>query len=54
MMGISFDDGPLPPAGKLYDFLKANKQKATHFMIGNNILANPTIFTEAFATNGGM
>jgi chitin deacetylase len=43
-----FDDGPLPPATKLYSFLQENKQAATHFMIGVNILANPDLFVTAF------
>ncbi|KAL0961412.1 hypothetical protein HGRIS_006361 [Hohenbuehelia grisea] len=44
----SFDDGPLPPSTKLNSFLKANDERATHFMIGTNIRANPKIFTETF------
>ncbi|KAL0949996.1 hypothetical protein HGRIS_010005 [Hohenbuehelia grisea] len=44
----SFDDGPLPPSTKLNSFLKANNERATHFMIGVNIRANPKIFTETF------
>lgn len=51
MIGLSVDDGPvsLPDASpRLYDFLKANNQHITHFMIGENIRNNPTIFLRAF------
>ncbi|KII95212.1 carbohydrate esterase family 4 protein [Plicaturopsis crispa FD-325 SS-3] len=47
-IGIGFDDGPLPPSKTLYDFLVANNQKATHFMIGSNILWNSDAFNQAF------
>ncbi|CAL1700614.1 unnamed protein product [Somion occarium] len=51
VMGISFDDGPLPSSStKLYEFLQANKQRATHFFIGVNILQNPNEFMMAFET----
>jgi peptidoglycan/xylan/chitin deacetylase (PgdA/CDA1 family) len=43
-----FDDGPLLPSPALYSFLKENKQIATHFMIGLNILTNPDIFLSAY------
>lgn len=36
----------------LYTFLKKNKQRATHFMIGVNILTNPSAFLQAYADNG--
>lgn len=52
MIGLSVDDGPVgdPTAsGTLYDFLKLNNQKVTHFMIGSNILYNPTVFLRAFS-----
>lgn len=55
MIGLSVDDGPVgdPNASpRLYDFLKLNNQKVTHFMIGANILANPTIFLRAFEELG--
>ena len=51
MIGLSVDDGPSgdPQAsGRLYDFLKVNNQKVTHFMIGANILAAPAAFLRAF------
>ncbi|KAI0796647.1 hypothetical protein C8Q75DRAFT_729533 [Abortiporus biennis] len=44
----SFDDGPLPPATKLYAFLQQNNVHTTHFFIGENILQNPNVFLEAF------
>ena len=34
---------------KLYDFMKQNSIKATHFMIGSNILTAPTQFLTAFS-----
>ncbi|KAK7695815.1 hypothetical protein QCA50_000453 [Cerrena zonata] len=49
LLGVSFDDGPLPTSDKLYDFLKANNQPATHFFIGVNILNNPNEFNRAFS-----
>ncbi|KAI0081799.1 glycoside hydrolase/deacetylase [Panus rudis PR-1116 ss-1] len=52
VIGISFDDGPLPTSDKLYQFLEANNQPATHFFIGVNILNNPKEFNYAFATVG--
>ncbi|KAG8839891.1 hypothetical protein FRC18_000014 [Serendipita sp. 400] len=51
MIGLSVDDGPVsyPTASpRLYDFLKANNQKVTHFMIGANILGNPQMFLRAY------
>ncbi|KAF5370107.1 hypothetical protein D9758_001048 [Tetrapyrgos nigripes] len=45
--GTSFDDGPLPTSGKLYDFLKEKNETATNFMIGSNVLENPDMFLRA-------
>jgi peptidoglycan/xylan/chitin deacetylase (PgdA/CDA1 family) len=50
MIGTGFDDGPYPPSTKLYQFLQSQNQKATHFMIGTNILLNPSQFTFAHET----
>ncbi|KAF7295929.1 Carbohydrate esterase family 4 protein [Mycena chlorophos] len=49
-IGISFDDGPLPPTDPLLDFLDAQSGKptVTHFFIGSNILEQPSQFTRAF------
>ncbi|GAB1524983.1 hypothetical protein RhiTH_008139 [Rhizoctonia solani] len=56
IVALSFDDGPLPPSKKLYEFLRQNNQKATHFYIGNstgqNIVENYQLLTEAFEVNG--
>ncbi|QRW02099.1 chitin deacetylase [Ceratobasidium sp. AG-Ba] len=52
IVAISFDDGPLPPAMKLQQFLRQNNQKVTHFYIGQNILDNPNIFLDAFNVSG--
>jgi chitin deacetylase len=49
-VGISFDDGPLPPSDGLYNFLQSNKIPSTHFYIGTNILQYPKEFTFAFET----
>ncbi|KAH9922844.1 carbohydrate esterase family 4 protein [Epithele typhae] len=46
----SFDDGPLPTSMALYEFLKSQNVVSTHFMIGVNILQNPTEFQYAFET----
>lgn len=51
VIGISFDDGPLPQSETLYPFLQANNLKATHFFIGVNIINNPQTFLRAFSTN---
>ncbi|EIN10617.1 glycoside hydrolase/deacetylase, partial [Punctularia strigosozonata HHB-11173 SS5] len=48
VFGSGFDDGPLPTSEPLYDFLANNSVHATHFMIGVNILYNPTVFSKAF------
>ena len=51
MIGLSFDDGPVgdPDASpRLYDFLKEQNQKISHFMIGANIRDNPQVFLRAF------
>lgn len=51
--GLSFDDGPIAPqSGVLYDFLAANGIKATHFMIGTNIVQNPLLVQKAFQAGG--
>ncbi|GAA5893407.1 hypothetical protein JCM5296_004868 [Sporobolomyces johnsonii] len=50
--GVAFDDGPLLPSPRLYDFLQQNNQSATHFFIGSNILDNPTIFEQAVQSGG--
>ncbi|KAG8689429.1 hypothetical protein FRC09_012427 [Ceratobasidium sp. 395] len=52
IVAISFDDGPLPPAMKLQEFLRSKNQKVTHFYIGQNILENPTVFLDAFNVSG--
>jgi chitin deacetylase len=51
---LTFDDGVGPASSKLYDFLEANNAStlATHFMIGGNILSNPTLMQRC-ATSGG-
>lgn len=48
--GLTFDDGPAPTQiqGKLLDFLDQNKQKATFFLIGANILNNPDAAQDIF------
>jgi chitin deacetylase len=40
MTQLAFDDGPTQSSPQLYDFLAQNhlSDKATHFMIGGNIL----------------
>ena len=40
--------GPTNNSPALYDFLKQNNQKATHFYIGTNIKAYPKVFLQAF------
>ncbi|KDQ13507.1 carbohydrate esterase family 4 protein [Botryobasidium botryosum FD-172 SS1] len=48
-VGLSFDDGPLPPSTGLCAFLRQQKQSSTHFYIGTNILQNPTIFVDCMS-----
>jgi chitin deacetylase len=51
MIGFRVDDGPVgdPDASpRLYDFLKEQNQKISHFMIGANIRDNPQVFLRAF------
>ncbi|KAI0268178.1 hypothetical protein BC834DRAFT_868282 [Gloeopeniophorella convolvens] len=48
VLGVSFDDGPLPPSDKLYAFLQQNQIRATHFYIGVNIIQNWKEFNLAF------
>jgi len=52
VVALSFDDGPLPPAMALQQFLRSKNQKVTHFYIGQNILQNPKIFLDAFNVSG--
>ncbi|KAF9009044.1 hypothetical protein BDQ17DRAFT_1301332 [Cyathus striatus] len=52
--GISFDDGPQPATPKLLRFLSDNREKATHFMIGVNILAYPQQFLATLGNNNDI
>ncbi|KAF8450717.1 carbohydrate esterase family 4 protein [Boletus edulis BED1] len=47
VLALSFDDGPLPASGALYDFLVKNNERVTHFFIGQNILSHPQEFQTA-------
>ncbi|KDQ15392.1 carbohydrate esterase family 4 protein [Botryobasidium botryosum FD-172 SS1] len=47
-VAVSFDDGPLPTSGPLYDFLKQNNQHATHFFIGSNVRDNYAMCKRAY------
>ncbi|CDH56570.1 chitin deacetylase [Lichtheimia corymbifera JMRC:FSU:9682] len=40
-LGLTFDDGPNCSHNAFYDFLEQNKQKASMFYIGSNVLAWP-------------
>ncbi|KIK68160.1 carbohydrate esterase family 4 protein [Collybiopsis luxurians FD-317 M1] len=44
-IGTGFDDGPTEASPALLDFLEANNETVTHFMIGLNILSNSASFT---------
>ncbi|WRT67848.1 uncharacterized protein IL334_004822 [Kwoniella shivajii] len=54
VFALSFDDGPTSASPSLYDFLAKNNAStaATHFMIGGNILYDPTGM-QAAVTAGG-
>ncbi|CAE6485274.1 unnamed protein product [Rhizoctonia solani] len=54
MVGISFDDGPLPPSPTLNAFLKNNSIQATHFYIGSNVVQYYQSCLEAFANGGDI
>ncbi|EIW73508.1 hypothetical protein TREMEDRAFT_70983 [Tremella mesenterica DSM 1558] len=51
---LSFDDGPTSSSPQLNTFLAQNNisNKATHFMIGGNILGAPTQMQDAFTAGG--
>ncbi|KAH9977700.1 hypothetical protein BGW80DRAFT_1283797 [Lactifluus volemus] len=52
VIGVSFDDGPLPVSvNRLYDFCRTNNQKVTHFVIGLNIIRYSKQFLTAFNVN---
>lgn len=50
-VALAFDDGPLAPSPRLYEFLKEKGVHATHFFIGGNVRANPDIFLQAYVNN---
>ncbi|KAJ1032640.1 hypothetical protein NDA16_000663 [Ustilago loliicola] len=45
-VSITFDDGPTPQSPELISYLKAQRQSATHFLIGSAIVWNPTAMDE--------
>jgi len=49
VVAIGFDDGPTPASPQLYAFLQEQKLKATHFMIGMNVVSYTSIFDQAFS-----
>ncbi|KAJ4478081.1 chitin deacetylase [Lentinula aciculospora] len=46
-IGTGFDDGPTPASPALLDFLEANNETVTHFMIGVNIIDQPDAFNRS-------
>ncbi|KAJ3736366.1 chitin deacetylase [Lentinula guzmanii] len=46
-LGTGFDDGPTTASPALLDFLEANNETVTHFMIGVNIIDQPDSFTRS-------
>ncbi|KAJ3040977.1 hypothetical protein HDV00_010049 [Rhizophlyctis rosea] len=46
--GLTFDDGPTCASPALHTFLKANNQKASFFMLGQQVLLYPQEALEAF------
>lgn len=54
MLGVSFDDGPTEHSPKLYDFLKAQNVKATHFFIGEQIQGFSSYAQTAFANGDDL
>ncbi|RUS31688.1 hypothetical protein BC938DRAFT_477309 [Jimgerdemannia flammicorona] len=51
--GLTYDDGPQPPSPALYNFLKSQNQRATHFVIGSRALEYPDALRQAYQ-NGGQ
>jgi chitin deacetylase len=52
VLGVSFDDGPYLGSDTLYAYLEANDIPSTHFMIGINIVHNPSLFIRAYEELG--
>ncbi|KAF9294375.1 chitin deacetylase [Linnemannia elongata] len=46
--GLTFDDGPTTFTPQLLTTLKENKVKATFFVMGTNVVQNPTILKQEF------
>ncbi|KAJ3778896.1 carbohydrate esterase family 4 protein [Lentinula raphanica] len=46
-IGTGFDDGPTAASPALLDFLEANNETVTHFMIGLNIIGESDSFTRS-------
>jgi peptidoglycan/xylan/chitin deacetylase (PgdA/CDA1 family) len=51
--GLTYDDGPQPPSPALYNFLKSQNQRATHFIIGSRALEYPDALRQVYQ-NGGQ
>jgi chitin deacetylase len=45
------DRYPIQSTSTLVDFLQSNNETTTHFMIGSNILQNPSQFSTAFGAD---
>ncbi|RUS22483.1 hypothetical protein BC937DRAFT_88811 [Endogone sp. FLAS-F59071] len=50
--GLTYDDGPQPPSPALYDYLKSQNQRATHFVIGSRALEYPDALKQVYAQGG--
>ncbi len=48
-IALTFDDGPVPGTAKLLDTLKANKAKATFFVLGSQVATNADILKREVA-----
>jgi cellulose synthase/poly-beta-1,6-N-acetylglucosamine synthase-like glycosyltransferase/peptidoglycan/xylan/chitin deacetylase (PgdA/CDA1 family)/spore germination protein YaaH len=49
-IALTFDDGPIEPyTGEILDILKREQVKATFFVIGSNIEANPELLRRVYA-----
>lgn len=48
-IALTFDDGPGTPTAKLLDILARNRAKATFFLVGQNVTANPAIVRRTLA-----
>lgn len=50
IVALGFDDGPSPASTALYTFLRSQNVRATHFIIGSNVVYYPDVFDRAIGS----